>query len=291
MIRRLINKLHREGVLDFLPSSTFLKICYWGRTGEFLDLKHPKTFNDKLNWLKLHNQIPCYSLMADKYEVKRIVEEKIGAQYVVPCYGVWNSFEEVDFTILPDQFVLKGTHDSSGATVCRDKSCFDFAKAKNKFDMIMKRNWYYAWREWPYKNIKPRIIADKYLDDGRGSELQDYKFWCFDGVPKVMYLTNKGQSIYENFYDMEFKPLDIDHGFPRVEPEYAKPENFELMKKLASELSKGIPFVRVDFFNVNGHVYFGEFTFYDWGGQRPFISKEWDNKLGSWINIDNIHND
>lgn len=285
-LRRVINKFRREQKLNFLPSKLFLEICYYGRTGEKLNLNHPVKFNDKLNWLKIHDKNPRYTLLADKYEVKKIVASIIGERYVVPCYGVWNSFDEIDFEKLPEKFVLKGTHDSSGATVCTGKSTFDFSKAKEKFDAIMKRNWYYEWREWPYKNIKPRIIADEFLDDGREGELQDYKFWCFNGEPKVMYMTNKGKQIFENFYDMNFAPLDINHGFSRVSPEYQKPHNFELMIELAKKLSVDIPFVRVDFFNINSKVYFGEFTFYDWGGQRPFVSKEWDIKLGNWIRLE-----
>lgn len=238
-----------------------------------------------MNWQKLHDRNPLYTILADKYSVKEYVAKKIGKEYVVPCYGVWSNFDDIDFTSLPQSFVLKCTHDSSGAMVCKDKSQFDINRAKKKIQGYLKRNYYWSLREWVYKDIRPRVIADMLLDDGSGHELRDYKFWCFSGVPKVMYCTNKADDIYENFYDMDFRPLDINHGFKRQDPEFEKPEEFELMKTLAAKLSEGIPFVRADFFDINGHVYFGEFTFYDWGGLKPFTNKHWDIKLGSWIRL------
>ena len=158
---------------------------------------------------------------------------------------------------------------------------------KDQLEKALSCNYYNHGREWIYKDIEPRIIIDQFLDDGRAGELQDYKWWCFGGEPKVMYITNKGKAgqVYENFYDMDFKPLDIDHGFPRAEPEYYRPKEFDEMRKLATTLSAGIPFVRVDFFDINGKIYFGEFTFYDHAGLRPFVSKEWEKKLGSWITL------
>ena len=186
---------------------------------------------------------------------------------------------------MPDKFVLKATHDSGGATICKDKSSFNKRLAKIKFDHDLRVTYCYRTGEWVYKNVKHRIIADMLLDDKSGNEIQDYKFWCFNGEPKIMYITNKGKNIYENFYDMEFKPSPINHGFPRKEPEYVKPDNFDLMKDLAKKLSKDIPFVRIDFFNISGKVYFGEYTFYDWAGLRPFAEEKWDLLLGSWIKI------
>lgn len=250
-----------------------------------LNLDDPKTFNEKLNWLKLYYHTPKITMMADKYNVKSYVSGIIGDEYVVPNYGVWNSVEEIDFNSLPDQFVIKATHDSSGAMVVRNRQTFDKNSVIRHYRPIMNRNWYWPYREWAYKNIKPRIIVDKFLDDHSGHELRDYKFWCFGGKPKVMYCTNKAADVFENFYDMEFKPLDINHGFRRNVPEFDKPAGFELMKELAAKLSQGLPFARVDFFYVDGHVYFGEFTFYDWAGFRPFVSKEWENRLGDWIEL------
>ena len=154
--------------------------------------------------------------------------------------------------------------------------------------MELRSSHYQNNKEWVYKNICPRIIADQLLEDGTGHELTDYKFWCFNGVPKIMYITNKGSKIYENFYDMDFRPVDLNHGFERKKPEYECPQNFELMKELASILSCDIPFVRVDFFDINNKVYFGEFTFYDWGGMQPFCKYETDLQIGSWLNLPHL---
>ena len=224
--------------------------------------------------------------MADKYAVKDFIN-KMGLEGLktAKCYGVWNDFDEIDFDSLPKQFVLKATHDSSGATVCKDKEKFDKNKARKKFKRFLSLNNYWGHREWIYKDIPPRIIAEEYLDNGTKRELTDYKFWCFNGEPKIMYITNKGAKIYENFYDMDFNEIHIGHGFPRRSPEYECPNEFLRMKEYAKELAKGIPFVRIDFFNINGDVYFGEYTFYDWAGMRPFTPKDLDYKLGEYLQL------
>lgn len=273
----------------FFPDKFYLKIIYRIRFGCKLNLGCPKGFNEKLNWLKLYDRNPFYTKLADKYAVKEYITATIGKQYVVPCYGVWESFNAIDFSKLPQQFVLKTNHDSSGVTIVLDKTKFDNKGKKNFYNKLLKRNWFYPLREWPYKNIVPRIFAEQFLDEGTGKELSDYKFWCFNGVPKVMYITNKGKEIYENFYDMDFNPLDIDHGFPRKEPEYAVPLHFDEMKKLASHLSKGFPFIRIDFFLIGEKIYFGEFTFYDWGGIKP-LNRKWEEKVGDWIDLSLIQN-
>lgn len=273
-----LNKTYR-----WWPDSIWLKIIYQSRFHRKLNLNTPKSFNEKLNWLKLYDRKPLYTKLVDKYEVKQFVRECIGDQYVVPCYGVWDSFDEIDFSELPDQFVLKCTHDSGGMSICKDKSLFDPNEARQKLEQTMENNFYWWTREWAYKNVHPRILADKFLDDHTGDTLRDYKFWCFNGVPQFMYCTIKAKDIYENFYDMDFNVVDINHGFRRAKPEFEKPECFELMKSFATKLSKGIPFVRVDFFLVDGNVYFGEFTFYDWAGLRPFVNYQQDLDLGDMI--------
>ena len=276
----LIQRLH------CLFSDRFcVKVLYRLHFGKRLDLNNPKSFNEKLNWLKVYYHNPLCTKLADKYEVKEYVRSLIGDEHIVKNYGVWDSFDEIDFDSLPDQFVIKATHDSGGVIICRDKKSFDWRSAKKKIDKVFKRNFYYISWEWPDKNIKPRVIIDEFLDDGRKGELQDYKFWCFNGEPKYMYITNKGSEIYENFYDMNFTPVDINHGFPRYKPEYPKPQCFDEMKEYASKLSKDIPFVRVDFFVVKNHVFFGEFTFFDWGGEQPFANKNTDIELGHYIEL------
>ena len=264
----------------------YLKSLFRLRGGQYmLDLDRPKTFNEKLNWNKLYDHNLLYHDMVDKYKVKKIVAEIIGEKYVVPCFGVWNNPEEINLDDLPESFVLKATHDSSGVYICKNK------KEIKKEDIIThfkkwKTTHYEIAREWAYKDVLPRIIADKLIDDKSGHELTDYKFWCFNGVPQIMYITNKGSNVTENFYDMDFNPVMIDHGFKRRQPEFEKPSQFDLMKSLCLKLLEKIKpsFVRVDFFNVENSVYFGEFTFYDWGGVQPFQSYEMDLKLGSLIN-------
>ena len=265
----------------------YLEIVYYIKFGKRLNLNNPKSLNEKLNWLKLYDRNPLYVRLADKYEVKDYVRKKIGDKYVVPCLGIWNHFDDIDFDLLPNQFILKATHDSGGAFICKNKDSFDKDKAREKMEYALNNNFFYVSREWPYKNIPHRIIADKFLNDDREGELQDYKFWCFNGAPTVFYMTNKGENIYENFYDMDFNPLDMSHGFPRSVPEYKKPLQFDEMKDLAAKLSQGIPFVRVDFFIVEGNVYFGEFTFYDWAGLRPFKDISTDLKLGEYLMLRN----
>ena len=267
----------------FWSDEQYIQKLYHYKNGVWLDLKSPRTFNEKLNWLKLNYHDPFLHKMVDKYEVKSIISERIGKRYVVSCYGVWDRIDDIDFSKLPDKFVLKGT--LTGGAVCKDKNKFNVKKVKHELEREARNHNFNSSREWGYKGVSQRYLVDEFLDDGRAGEIQDYKFLCFNGEPKAMYITNKGKHIEENFYDMDFKPLDINHGFPRTQPEYAKPAAFEEMKELASKLSVGIPFVRIDFFYVNGKVFFGEYTLYDWGGMRSFKSNGWDERLGDWIKL------
>lgn len=263
----------------------FIKLKYWSLQGKKLNINNPQTFTEKQNWLKLHDHNPLYTQLADKYRVKEFVANKIGKEHVVPCYGFWERVEDIDFSILPQQFVMKCNHNSGGGMViCKNKNALNLDQVKQGLEIGLQDDFFKYSRVWPYKNIKRGVLADMYLDDHVGTELRDYKWWCFNGEPKVMYCTNKGKDIYENFYDMDFKPLDISHGFRRFEPEIEKFPEFELMRELAGKLSEGLPFVRVDFFDVDGHVYFGEFTFFDWGGMKP-LSDEWEMKIGGWITL------
>lgn len=272
------------------PDKLYLSLLYRVHFHKRLNWKKPKTFNEKLNWEKIYNRQDLYTTLADKYAVKKYVADCVGQEYVVENYGVFERWDDIDFSQMPNQFVIKGTHDSGGAFVCKDKATFDFEGVRKKVEHNLGRSFFYHLREWPYKNIKPRIIIDKFLDDHTGNELRDYKFWCFNGKPTFMYCTIKGDNVYENFYDMDFREIDINHDFPRHKPEFEKPSQFELMKELAAKLSKDIPFVRVDFFQVEEKVYFGEFTFYDWGGMRPFSDIKTDEMLGDLMVLPAIKN-
>lgn len=267
------------------PDKLYIKYLYYFNFGKPLDLKNPRSYNEKCQWLKLYNREPVYTTMVDKYLVKEYVKQRIGEEYVIPCYGMWEKANDIDYNKLPERFVLKCNHDSSSVIVVREKGAVDKKAIAKKLNKCLRTTYYYGSREWPYKNVKPCIFAEMLLDEGTGKELHDYKFWCFNGHPKYMYITNKGKVVKENFYDMDFNPVDINHGFYRTVPEYKKPGCFEEMKSLAENLSHGIPFVRVDFFFVNGNVYFSEFTFYDWGGTRPFIPEETDLFLGELIKL------
>lgn len=269
----------------WLPNKFYLSVLYRMRIGEKMNWKNPTTYNEKCQWMKLYHQRDLYTRLADKYAVKEYVSQLIGEEYVVPTYGCYDKFADIEFDKLPNTFVLKATHDSSGAVVCTDKSTFHMEEMRRKYNRLLKRNWYWHCCEWPYKNIKPRLLIDAYLNDDTGATLRDYKFMCFNGEPKVMYCTVKDKYIYENFYDMNFQPMAISHGYDRHQPEFEKPAAFEKMKELARILSAGIPFVRVDFFYVQGKIYFGEYTFYDWGGMKPFVDKKWDKLLGDWLQL------
>lgn len=264
----------------------YISFTYWMKFKKKMEWDNPQTFNEKLNWLKVYYRRDDMTLMADKIEAKKIVAEKIGPEYVVPLLGVWDKAEDIDFDILPNQFVLKCNHNSGGGMfICKDKSSADLMAVRKGLNRGLKENHYYSCREWPYKNIKHLILAEQLLVNNSGEEINDYKWWCFNGEPKIMYRTLKSKKksdVFENFYDMEYRPVMINHGFPRHIPEFEKPAEFEEMKQLAKTLSEGFPFVRIDFFDVNGHIYFGEYTFYDWGGLSPF-KDEWDEKLGSLI--------
>lgn len=281
--------LNRYNVGHRLISDAFLLKCaYRVRMGKKLDLNNPKTYNEKLQWLKLYDRKPEYTKMVDKCEAKKYVASIIGEEYVIPTLGVWERFEDIDFEKLPDRFVLKCTHDSGGLTICTNKETFDFEGAKEKISRCLKRNYFWRSREWPYKFVKPRVIAEEYMEDAKTGELPDYKFFCFDGTVKAMFIATERQSDDEtkfDFFDENFNHLPFTNGHPNAEKTPEKPEHFEEMKRLAEKLSVGIPQVRVDFYEVNGKVYFGELTFFHWSGTMPFEPEEWDYKLGSWISL------
>jgi hypothetical protein len=279
-------------LLNWIPDEIYIRILFWFRVGKRLNLKHPQTFNEKLQWLKLYDRKPEYTLMVDKYEAKKIVASIIGEQYIIPTLGVWNSEEEIDFDKLPKQFVLKCTHDSGGLVICRDKSKLDIASAKEKLRRCLKSNYYWSNREWPYKNVKPRIIAEQYMEDEATHELRDYKIFTFNGVAKALFIATDRYGEEEtkfDFFDAEFKHLPFTNGHPNADVMPAKPDTFEEMKALASKLSENIPQLRVDFYEVNGKAYFGELTFAHWSGLMPFNPPEWDKTFGDWIKLPEIH--
>lgn len=279
----------KHRLAQLLPDKIYLQIYYRGIFGRKLNLKDPKTFNEKIQWLKLYDRNPTYSKMVDKYEAKNYVENKIGKEYIIPTLGVWEEFDKINFSELPNQFVLKTTHDSGGVVIVKDKDKMNLVKTKKIIEDSLNNNYYLQGREWPYKNVKHRIIAEKYMVDESGYELKDYKFFCFNGIAKVMFIASDRQNTNEetkfDFFDMEFNHLPFTNGHPNSNKIIIKPKSFEKMKKLAEILSEGIPQVRIDFYDINGNIYFGEMTFSHWSGFVPFIPDEWDYRLGSMINL------
>lgn len=280
--------LGHRGFFNWMDDETYLKIAYRIKMGKKLHLNPPVTYNEKLQWLKLYDRRPEYTTMVDKYEVKKWVAKQIGDKYIIPTLGVWDKFEDINFDKLPNQFVLKCTHDSGGLVICRDKSKFDIKSAKEKITSCLKHNYFWGLREWPYKNVKPRIIAEQYMEDSESKELRDYKFFTFNGVAKALFVATDRNSQKEtkfNFFDAEFKRLPFINGHPNSDVKLNKPKTFKKMKKIADKLSQTIPQARVDFYEVNGKAYFGEITFFHWSGMVPFNPENWDEEFGKWIEL------
>lgn len=271
---------------NILPDTIYLKKLYRARTGKELNLKHPKTFNEKLNWMKIHDRNHIFSVMVDKYLVKNYVAEIIGKKYIIPTLGVWNSYQEIDFKKLPNKFVLKCTHDSGGVKVCKNKNAINHEEFKQYFDWRLSRNYYKICREWPYKNVKRRIIAEEFIEDDLNPELRVYKVFNFDGVPKIIQMItgDKTDHEYINYYDTEWNFLDLRQNFPNG-PIDEKPVCLHKILELATKLSCGRPFIRTDFYVVNGEVLFSEFTFYSDAGLANFVPDEWDRKLGDMLHL------
>ena len=276
-----------------LPDRLYLELMFYYSIKSKLNLKNPRSFNEKLQWLKLYDRNPQYISLTDKYEVRKHVKEIIGSEYLIPLLGVWDSFEQIDFFKLPNQFVLKCTHDSGGVIICKNKEELDIEFTKKKLKELLKKNYYYVGREWPYKNIKPRIICEKYMEDESKVELKDYKFMCFNGEVKCSFVClnrNSKKGLNVDFYDMDWNPMPFTRHYPNSGTILPKPKNFDKMVEFATKLSKAIPFVRVDFYETNGKLYFGEMTFYPGSGFEEFTPESYDYLLGSWIDLPNKKN-
>ena len=272
-----------------VPDKLYLRIKFYCRLGKVLNLKHPTTYNEKIQWLKLYGRTPIDTILSDKFAVKEYISKTIGPQYVIPLLGVWNNFDDIDFDKLPEQFVLKCTHDSGGIVICKNKAEFDLEKARRVINRGMKNNFYVFSREKAYRDIPRRVIVEEYREDSKTKELRDYKFFCFDGVPKALFIASDrqvdGEETKFDFFDMDYNHLPFTNGHPNAKVLPEKPVCFDEMKALAAKLSKGLIHVRVDFYEVDGKVYFGEMTYSHWGGMTPFVPEEWDSIFGSWIKL------
>ena len=282
------------GLLDrfggCLPDKLYLKINYYLHTSHLLQLNPPRTFNEKIQWLKLYDRNPLYSSLIDKYSVKEYVAKIIGKEYIIPTLGVWNCPEDIDFDSLPQRFVLKTTHDGGGeGVIICDKNHLDVEAIKRKLHKSLKRNIYKSLREWPYKNIEPRIIAETFIQQSGddAEELKDYKFFCFNGNPKFCQVkTHIGEKNFIDLFDMQwnllpFSCLNPTHKHAEIIPK--KPNNYELMIELVKKLCVVSNFARVDFYNVNGKIYFGEITLYPASGMGKFTPEKYDKIIGDLL--------
>ena len=271
---------------SLLPDKVYIKKVYKSRFGTKLNLKNPKTYNEKLQWIKLYDRNPLYTVLVDKYRVREYIKSKIGETYLIPLINTWNNVKEVDFGLLPNQFVLKCNHDN-GVIICKDKTSLDIQRVKEELEYHFNRDYYKKLREWPYKNVPRVILAEKYIEDSNG-ELVDYKFFCFNGIVDCVMLCTNRKSGHANyiFYDLNWKRLLYQNDEPKLDNEIVKPKNFSEMVQIAKKLSVGFKQVRVDLYNVDGKVYFGELTFFNMSGFDTDISLETDLKWGNMINLD-----
>lgn len=278
------------GKYDNLPDKEYLERKFECCMGKRLDLKNPKTFNEKLQWLKLYDRKPEYTVMVDKYRVRDYIKEKLGEEYLIPLIGVWDNPEEIDFDLLPNQFVLKCNHNSGlGMYICKDKNKLtpqDIKRIRKNLARGLKQDYYLTGREWPYKDVPRKIICEKYMEDTSTSELRDYKIYTFNGEARLC-MINQEREIHTraDYFDKDFNRLDFTWGYDHANALPNKPKKYELMYQLAEKLAAGTTELRVDFYEVNRQVYFGELTFFDGSGFDKIEPIEWDYKLGKWIDL------
>ena len=281
-------------LINFLPDKIYLKMIYKIQLHKDLNLNNPQTFNEKIQWLKLYDRKPEYAKMVDKYEAKKYVSNIIGEEHIIPTIGIYEKFEDINFDKLPNQFVMKCTHDSGGIVICKNKKDLDIKQAKKKINKSLKRNYFYNGREWPYKNVKPRIIIEKYMKDNSKNELIDYKLMCFNGQCKIIFTctdrySNDGLKV--TFFDLNWNKLPFERHYPTDIKIINKPKNLEKMLDFSKKLSKNIPFVRTDFYEINEMLYFGEMTFFPGSGFEEFKPEEWDKKIGDMIDLSLVGKD
>jgi hypothetical protein len=288
-------------VSRFIPDKMYVKILYRLKTGRTCNLKNPTTFNEKLQWLKLYDRKPEYTQMVDKYEVKKFVADKIGDKYVIPLLGVWDSFDEIDFDKLPNKFVLKATH-AGGTIICNNKESYDLMSregekldlytAKKVLSKQLKVNYFYPGRTWGYKNVKPRIIAEQYIEDESDKILKDYKIFTFNGKVKLIQVHfSKAENHKANFYSTDWVFQDFSIKEPNDKNYHIeKPKHLDEMIRLAEVLAEGTSHLRVDFYYPNNSLYFGELTFHNWSGTGKFTPENYNEILGSWINLPEKNN-
>lgn len=283
----LIMRIGWDYLAPVLPDEFFTKVRFKLTMGYWMDFNNPQTYNEKLQWLKLNDIHPEFTKLVDKIDAKEYIAKKVGKQYIIPTIATWNSVDEINWDTLPNQFVIKSTNDSGGVVVCKDKSRLNIQQAKQKLKKLGKRDYSQISKEYPYKAVPHRFIAEEYMEDESGFELKDYKIFCFDGKAKFLFVATGRQSndIRFDFFDIEYNHLPVINGHPNADSIPSKPVNFDKMIDLAEQISNGMRHVRVDLYNINGKIYFGELTFFHWSGIVPFEPFEWDVKFGEFLKL------
>lgn len=287
--RKWVDFLDHHNCLNVLSDESYLHLLYRARLGRHLSLNHPQSYTEKLQWLKLYDRRPEYTMMVDKYKVRDFVAGTIGEGHLFPILGVWEKADQIDFDLLPEQFVLKCNHSSGDVIICRDKRELDIGQVRRQLQKTLQKNFYYAGREWPYKNVKRLIYAEQFMVDESGYELKDYKFFCFDGEPRILFVASdrhkKGEEVKFDFFDLEWNHLPFVNGHLHARKKIPRPQALDEMLSISRKLSQGIPHVRIDLYEISGKVYFGEMTFFHFSGLVPFVPDEWDYTIGTWLNL------
>lgn len=273
--------------LRFIPDRQYIQLYYLAKFHKLCNLRHPTTYNEKLQWLKLNYRIPEHARLVDKYAVKEVVAGMIGVEHVIPTLAVYDSAEDINFDGLPNSFVLKCTHDSEGVVLVKDKSSVDTEDIRSRLRAALKQNFYFIGREPHYRDIPPRVIAEPFMEDHTHGQLRDYKFFCFNGAVKALYIASDraSQNVKSDYFDAAFNPLDLRHSYARSVVPPSKPARYEKMLEIAQELSRDHPHVRVDLYEVDGRIYFGELTFFHSSGFAPFRPSDWDEVWGRWLQL------
>lgn len=284
--KRLFSALSRNNFLNWVPDKLYLKMIYYFETGNKLNLKNPMTYNEKLQWLKLHDRKTEYVTYVDKFAVREYISLIIGEKYLIPLIGVYDKVEDIPWNELPDRFVLKCTHGSHSNIICANKKALDIEKSKEQLNKWMKRNWFWFGREWPYKNVKPRIVCEMFISDTNESP-DDYKVLCFNGKAKLIevHLERFGNNHTQDFYDVMWHKTQISQGGSLSDKSLQKPACFEEMIRLSELLARNMCHVRIDWYIVSNKLYFGEITFYDASGFDLFDNPEDELMLGKWIDL------
>lgn len=282
--------LSNRGLLRWMPARMYLSALWRAYFHKKLDWNNPRSFNEKIQWLKVYDKNPLYPTLADKFAAREFIRQVIGEEYLIPLVGgPWESFDEIDFSALPERFVLKTTHDSGGVVICRGKDEFDLQSAREKLEKSLKRNYYWGGREWPYRDIKPRIIAEVYMENASCGELPDYKFMMFGGEHRCAFVcTNRflGNKLNVTFFDPDWNRMPFERHYHADPQTLQKPASYDEMIRVANKLSEGLPFLRVDLYEVDGRVYCGELTLYPGSGLETFQPEEWDDRLGEWLELE-----